>query len=47
MDGPLNAHHRQLVSVLGLVRIETFLPNLTKSHYVARFLLCHEGASLR
>ena len=27
MDCPLNAHHRQLVSVLGLVRIETFLPN--------------------
>jgi hypothetical protein len=26
MDGPLNAHHRQLVSVLGLARIETFLP---------------------
>jgi hypothetical protein len=26
MDGPLNAHHRQCVSVLGLVRIETFLP---------------------
>jgi hypothetical protein len=23
------------------------LINLTKSHYVARFLLCHEGASLR
>lgn len=27
MDGPLNAHHRQLVSVPGLVRIETFLPS--------------------
>src|SRR5271166_5372688 len=26
MDGPLNAHHRQFVSVLGLARIETFLP---------------------
>jgi Transposase DDE domain/Transposase domain (DUF772) len=26
MDGPLNGHHRQFVSVLGLVRIETFLP---------------------
>jgi len=26
MDGPLSAHHRQLVSVLGLARIETFLP---------------------
>jgi len=27
MDGPLNAHHRHLVSVLGLARIETFLPS--------------------
>src|SRR5208283_2446795 len=27
MDGPLNAHHRQFVSVLGLARIETFLPS--------------------
>ncbi len=27
MDGPLNAHHRQLVSVFGLARIETFLPS--------------------
>jgi hypothetical protein len=27
MDGPLNGHHRQFVSVLGLVRIETFLPS--------------------
>jgi hypothetical protein len=26
MDGPLNGHHQQFVSVLGLVRIETFLP---------------------
>jgi Transposase DDE domain/Transposase domain (DUF772) len=26
MDAPLNGHHRQFVSVLGLVRIETFLP---------------------
>ena len=26
MDAPLNQHHRQFVSVLGLVRIETFLP---------------------
>jgi hypothetical protein len=27
MDGPLSAHHRQFVSVLGLARIETFLPS--------------------
>ena len=27
MDGPLTAHHRQFVSVLGLARIETFLPS--------------------
>src|SRR5664279_650005 len=27
MDSPLNAHHRHLVSVLGLARIETFLPS--------------------
>jgi hypothetical protein len=27
MDDPLNAHHRQFVSVLGLTRIETFLPS--------------------
>src|SRR3978361_2564495 len=27
MDGPLTAHHRQFVSVLGLTRIETFLPS--------------------
>jgi hypothetical protein len=26
MDGPLNVHHQQFVSVLGLARIETFLP---------------------
>ena len=24
--GPLNEHHKQLVSVLGMARIETFLP---------------------
>ena len=27
MDGPLTAHHRQVVSVLGRARIETFLPS--------------------
>src|SRR6185437_346945 len=27
MDGPLSAHHRQFVNVLGLARIETFLPS--------------------
>jgi hypothetical protein len=27
MDSPLSGHHKQLVSVLGLVRIETFLPS--------------------
>ena len=27
IDGPLSAHHRQFVSVLGLARIETFLPS--------------------
>src|ERR1700712_1355088 len=27
MDGPLTAHHRQFVSVLGLARIETCLPS--------------------
>jgi hypothetical protein len=27
MDGPLTAHHRHFVSVLGLTRIETFLPS--------------------
>src|ERR1700710_2533231 len=27
MGGPLTAHHRQFVSVLGLTRIETFLPS--------------------
>ena len=27
VDGPLTAHHRQFVSVLGLARIETFLPS--------------------
>jgi hypothetical protein len=27
MDGPLSAHHKLLVSVLGLVRIEAFLPS--------------------
>jgi hypothetical protein len=27
MDAPLTAHHRQFVSVLGLTRIETFLPS--------------------
>jgi hypothetical protein len=27
MDGPLTAHHRQFVSMLGLARIETFLPS--------------------
>jgi hypothetical protein len=26
MDGPLTAHHRQVVRVLGLARSETFLP---------------------
>lgn len=27
MDGPLTGHHRQFVNVLGLARIETFLPS--------------------
>jgi len=27
MDGPLSGHHTQFVSVLGLARIETFLPS--------------------
>jgi hypothetical protein len=27
MDGPLRGHHKQLVSVLGLLRIETLLPS--------------------
>ena len=27
VDSPLSGHHKQLVSVLGLVRIETFLPS--------------------
>jgi hypothetical protein len=26
LDGPLSGHHAQFVSVLGLARIETFLP---------------------
>jgi hypothetical protein len=27
MGSPLNGHHKQLVSVLGMVRIEAFLPS--------------------